>query len=159
MHLTEQVQFNMLPFCTVWHIIIAPNFQMTKVWIFFGHFLKFAYNLIQVPMASIFTHKRSEKMPRMATLFRQPWQYLPPHRMYSKQALKSSFTCRHFLPNRTWLQRARVPVQSAAARGGWWWRISRGISSDFIYIIIDIIGTSIHFFKNIDRKNNHTFFI
>ena len=49
--------------------------------------------------------------------------------------------------------------RAAAARGGWWPRTSRGIFFHLIYAFIYVIGTCMQNFKNIDRKNNHTFFI
>ena len=46
----------------------------------------------------------------------------------------------------------------AAARGGWWRHAFRGGFFDFIYVIIEVIGTCMQNFKKIDLKKNSTFF-
>ena len=44
-------------------------------------------------------------------------------------------------------------------RDGWWPGSSRRNFFDFIYIIMDVIGTCIQNFKKIDRQKNQAFFI
>ena len=62
-----------------------------------------------------------------------------------------------FLKSVTVVMRASAN-RVAAARGGWWRHAFRGGFFDFIYVIIEVIGTCMQNFKKIDLKKNSTFF-